>query len=174
MSTANDCGACPVAEMGRRAFLRNAALAAAATMAAIGLAPGSAFAEAVRAVTPLSAAGAGGTDRVYRIPSADSVSIDRGNDVILVRWQGVAYAFSLKCPHRGTRLEWHADESRVFCPKHKARFRPDGAHDSGRRTRNLDRYAIRREGATLVVALDRVYRADADAAAWTGATVSVD
>ena len=170
MSTKNECGACPVAEVSRRAFLRNAALAAAATMAAIGLAPGTALAEAVHAVVPLGAAGA---QRAYRIPAADGVFIDADSEVILVRWQGLGYAFSLACPHRGARLEWHADEGRVFCPKHKARFRPDGAHDSGRRTRNLDRYDIRRQGATLVVALDQVRRADVDPAAWAAAVVSL-
>ena len=170
MSNTNECHACPAHELSRRAFLRNAALAAAATLAAMGAVPGAAFADVVRAVEPLGAAGA---ERVYGIPAADGAVIDAENDVVLVRWQGLAYAFSLACPHRGARLVWHADEGRVFCPKHKARFRPDGAHDSGRGTRNLDRYEVRREGATLVVALDRVYRADTDAAAWAGAVASV-
>ena len=40
---------------------------------------------------------------------------------------------------------WHAAESRVYCPKHKVRFRPDGMHDSGRATRSLDRYDLRLE-----------------------------
>ena len=170
MSTTNECHECPIVEVSRRAFLRNAALATAATMAAIGLTPSSAFAEAVRATSPLRA---GGAERAYRIPAADGVSIDAANEVILVRWQGLAYAFSLACPHRGTRLEWHADEGRVFCPKHKARFRPDGAHDSGRQTRNLDRYEMRRQGATLVVMLDRLHRVDVDPAGWTAAVVSL-
>lgn len=124
MSHTNECRACPVVESSRRAFLRNAALAA-------------------------------------------------DNEVMLVRWQGRGYAFSLACPHRGTRLEWRADEGRVFCPKHKARFRPDGAHDSGRQTRNLDRYDVRRQGETLVVALGSRRRVDVDPAAWAAAVVSL-
>jgi nitrite reductase/ring-hydroxylating ferredoxin subunit len=93
--------------------------------------------------------------------------------VILARWQGHLYAFSLRCPHRGTRLEWHASESRVFCPKHKARFRPDGAHDSGRNTRSLDRYGLRLEGGAVVVELDVLHRIDEDPTAWEAAVIAV-
>ncbi|MGH7690459.1 MAG: Rieske (2Fe-2S) protein, partial [Gemmatimonadaceae bacterium] len=130
-----------------------------------------AFADAVRATAPLSARRA---ERTYEIPAGESVAIDAANDVILVRWQGSGYAFALACPHRGTRLQWHADEARVFCPKHKARFRPDGAHDSGRQSRNLDRYDIHRQGNALVVALDVVRRSDADPAGWAAAVVPLD
>jgi len=158
-------------EMSRRAFLRDAALAAAATMAALGLVPGAAFAEAVQTVVPR---GVAGTEHTYRIPVKDGVTIDADNGILLVRWQGLGYAFSLACPHRGARLQWRAEEQRVFCPKHKARFLPDGVHASGRQSRHLDRYAIRRQGATLVVALDQLYRADVDPAAWAAAVVPVD
>ena len=93
--------------------------------------------------------------------------------MILARWQGHVYAFSLRCPHRGTRLVWHDDESRGFCPKHTARFRPDGAHDSGRNTRSLDRYGLHLEGGAVVVELDALYRMDRDPAAWQGAVIAV-
>lgn len=170
MPNTRECTACPIAAVSRRVFLRDAALAAAATMAALGLAPGPAFAKAVRATAPVAATRA---ERTYELPPVDGVAIDSVNEVILVRWQGSAYAFALACPHRGTPLEWHADEARVFCPKHKARFRPDGAHDSGRESRNLDRYDIRRQGNTLVVVLGALRRADVDGAAWTRAVVSL-
>ena len=163
------CQACPHAT-DRRAFLRHMALAVAGTLAVTGLSPGTAFASGARYIAPLAGRG---NQRRYDLPRADGVSIDSSNEVIIARWQGHVYAFSLRCPHRGTKLVWHADESRVFCPKHKARFRPDGAHDSGRQSRNLDRYAIRREGTTLIVSLDRTYRSDADAVAWTGAVVAL-
>jgi nitrite reductase/ring-hydroxylating ferredoxin subunit len=101
------------------------------------------------------------------------VSIDSANDVILARWQNRVYAFSLRCPHRGTKLEWHADESRVFCPKHKARFRPDGAHDSGRNTRSLDRYDLHLDGSAVVVELDMLHRIDEDPAGWNAAAINV-
>ena len=159
-------GGCPLA-LDRRAFMRTAALAAAGVLAALGAAP-ELLAGEPRPVTTLGAAGA---TRVYAIPDADGAAVDAENEVLLVRWAGQAYAFALACPHRGTRLEWHASESRVFCPKHEARFRPDGAHDSGRRTRSLDRYDLRREGNRLVVLLDARRRVDQEPDAWAAATV---
>jgi nitrite reductase/ring-hydroxylating ferredoxin subunit len=163
------CAECPLA-IDRRAFLRGAAFAAAATLAALGAAPGAAFAASVKAIAPLSRSGG---RRAYRLPAADSVAVDAANDVIIARWQGSVYAFSLRCPHRGTRLEWHPDETRIFCPKHKARFRADGAHDSGRSSRDLDRYGVRRQGEELIVDFDALLRADVDAAAWSLAMVKV-
>lgn len=164
-----DCPECPLV-VDRRAFLVRTALATAATLATLGASPGAAFAAAVRQIAPLEAAGA---QRSYGIPAVDGVYIDTGNDVILARWEGRVYAFSTKCPHRGSQLEWHANENRVFCPKHKARFRPDGAHDSGRASRDLDRYPIQRQGDTVLVDLSVVYRADQNAAAWQGAVVQL-
>jgi len=163
------CQACPHAT-DRRAFLRHMALAVAGTLAVTGLSPGTAFASGARYIAPLAGRG---NQRRYDLPRADGVSIDSSNEVIIARWQGHVYAFSLRCPHRGTKLVWHADESRVFCPKHKARFRPDGAHDSGRNTRSLDRYALHLESGAVVVELDTLYRIDEDPAAWEGAVVSV-
>lgn len=113
MPNTKECSACPIAEVSRRVFLRDVALAAAATMVAVGLAPGTAFAETVRATAPLTVTLA---ERTYEIPPVDGVAIDTANEVILVRWHGSAYAFALACPHRGTSLEWHADEARVFAP----------------------------------------------------------
>ncbi|MGH7620042.1 MAG: ubiquinol-cytochrome c reductase iron-sulfur subunit [Gemmatimonadaceae bacterium] len=125
----------------------------------------------VRAAGEIRPASTRGLFRSYAIPSTDSISVDVGNDVILARWQERVYAFSLKCPHRGTRLEWHADEQRIFCPKHKARFTPDGAHDTGRQSRDLDRYAIARQGGSVAVDLGAVLRADTDTEAWSAAVV---
>ena len=125
------CDACPLVT-DRRAFLRGMAVAVAASFTAAGLTPGLAFAKHVAAIAPLP--GSGRTPR-YDIPRADGVSIDTANEVIVARMQGRAYAFSSRCTHRGAKLVWHADESRVFCPKHKARFTADGMHASGRSTR---------------------------------------
>ncbi|MGZ8455247.1 MAG: Rieske (2Fe-2S) protein [Gemmatirosa sp.] len=157
---------CPHA-LGRRTFLREAALAAAAILIGLGAAP-----ELLAGELPsVPARRAVGAMRVYAIPAADGATVDAENEVLLVRWAGRVYAFALACPHRGVRLEWHAAEGRAFCPKHEARFRPDGAHDSGRRTRALDRYDVRREGDRLVVQLDVRRRVDQDPAAWEAATV---
>jgi nitrite reductase/ring-hydroxylating ferredoxin subunit len=148
----------------RRTFLRASALGVLAALAGEAALP--ALAEAVGTVAPIRS---GRLELRYGLPAADGVAVDEGNEVILVRWQGRAYAFSTKCPHRGGRLEWHPAESRVFCPKHKARFRPDGAHDSGRSTRDLDRFDIRREGSSLVIDRDALRRADSDPAGWAAA-----
>jgi nitrite reductase/ring-hydroxylating ferredoxin subunit len=163
------CGMCPLV-LDRRLFLRDAALAAVATLAALGAVPGSAFAESVQSISPVAVAGG---QRAYPLPDADSVAVDSTNDVIIARWQNRVYAFSLRCPHRGARLEWHSNETRIFCPKHKARFRPDGAHDSGRGSRDLDRFAITREGASVSVDLDKILRADGDTAAWKSAVIAI-
>jgi nitrite reductase/ring-hydroxylating ferredoxin subunit len=146
------------------------ALVVAGTLAAAGLSPSAAFASGARDIAPLATRG---NQRRYDLPQADGVAIDSANDVILARWQGHVYAFSLLCPHRGTRLVWHADESRVFCPKHKARFRADGAHDSGRSTRSLDRYALHLEGGAVVVELDTLYRVDENPAGWNAAVIAI-
>lgn len=150
----------------RRTFLRASALGVLAAL--VGDAALPTLAEAVGTAIPRTSSGA---ELRYGIPLSDSVAVDEPNELILVRWQGRAYVLSTKCTHRGARLEWRASEGRVYCPKHKARFRPDGAHDSGRSTRDLDRYDIRREGASLVIRLDVLRRADTDPAGWAAAVV---
>jgi nitrite reductase/ring-hydroxylating ferredoxin subunit len=167
------CEGCP-AMTSRRAFLRDAAVAAAGAVAAVSIArPARAFAATVSEIAPTSAPGAELLERSYAMPATDSVSVDVGNDVILARWQNRVYAFSLKCPHKGARLEWRDSERRVYCPKHKARFLADGSHVSGRGSRDLDRYAIRRATDGIVVDLRRRYRADTDGEAWARAVVSL-
>jgi nitrite reductase/ring-hydroxylating ferredoxin subunit len=167
--TAGDCGGCALA-VDRRSFLRGAALAVLASLAAAGAGPAAALAESVGTLTSGRALG---TRLGYPVPGTDGVSLDAANDVILARWQSRVYAFSLRCPHRGAKLQWHADEGRVFCPKHRARFAPDGAHVSGRGTRPLDRYALTRRGGTLLVDTGTLYRADEDPAGWAAAVVAL-
>ncbi|MCC7194291.1 MAG: Rieske (2Fe-2S) protein [Gemmatimonadaceae bacterium] len=164
------CGECPAAAAGRRAFLRDVAFAAAGALVLTG---GSAARALAASVAPVQPAGASGTQRTYPIPARDAIQVDASNDLILARWQGKVYAFSLRCPHRGARLEWRENEGRVFCPKHKARFAPDGTHDSGRESRDLDRYEIARQGASVTVDLGAVLHADQDADAWRAAVITV-
>jgi nitrite reductase/ring-hydroxylating ferredoxin subunit len=161
---------CAHCELRRRAFLRDAGLAIAAAIVGIGTARSTALAAAVETIR---SNGARGAVRSYAIPRADGVYVDADNEVILARWQNQVYAFSIACPHRGATLEWRPAENRVFCPKHKARFRPDGAHDSGRQSRDLDRFDIRRAGEQVIVDLDGLRRADTDSAAWLSAVVRV-
>ena len=163
------CNDCPAAALSRRAFLRDLGVAAGAAIAATAImAPGAAFAQTVAEIAPLARRK---VELSYAFPRGDGVLVDDANNVMLARWQGRAYAFSIRCPHKGARLEWRGNEGRVFCPKHKARFAPDGAHVSGRGSRALDRYALRRSGAQLIVDTSRVLRADRDAAEWSRATV---
>jgi nitrite reductase/ring-hydroxylating ferredoxin subunit len=109
--------------------------------------------------------------RTYPIPAADGARIDRDAEVILVRWRGAVYAFALACPHQNTVLRWQPAESRFQCPKHKSKYRPDGSFIEGRATRGMDRYAIRREGGTVVVDLRTLHEQDEDAAGWAAAVV---
>lgn len=163
------CNDCPAAAIGRRAFLRDVGLSVTVALALIAVgAPPIALAEAV---VETKALGKCGAQRTYTLPASDAIQIDAENDVIIARWQNRIYAFSLRCPHRGTRLEWLAGERRVFCPKHRARFLPDGSHDSGRRSRNLDRYYLSRQGSSLLVNLDVLRRQDSDPVAWRAAVI---
>jgi len=163
----NSCATCPAAALTRRTFLRDVGLSVAAAIAATALVPpDGAFADSITGISPRSPSA---PERSYDLPARDGVFLDEANDLILARWEGRAYAFSIFCPHKGARLEWRQDEGRVFCPKHKARFAPDGAHVSGRGSRDLDRYALRRAGNTLLVDFSQVLRADRDGAAWRNA-----
>lgn len=112
-------------------------------------------------------------EHAYPIPAADGAVIDKDNQVILVRFERKVYAFNLSCPHQNTALHWLGDEGRFQCPKHKSRYQPDGVFISGRATRNMDRFAVRRDGATIVVDVDKMYRSDEDRAAWDAAAVPV-
>lgn len=167
------CEQCPVVTS-RRAFLRDAAAVAAAAVAAVSIAqPGVAFAQSVVEIEPASTPTARRAERNYAIPPADSVSVDLSNDVILARWENRVYAFSTRCPHKGERLEWRQSEERVYCPRHEARFLADGSHISGRSTRDLDRYSIRRSANDIVVDLGELRRRDIDPDAWTQAVVAL-
>lgn len=163
-------GDCPIGP-DRRAFLRQAGLAAAAALVALGSAPRAALAEPLRFITALRAAG---TERTYQVPATDGAAIDSANDVVLVRWQGAVYALSLACPHRQVALRWmdgSPAEARFQCPKHKSRYQPDGTFIGGRATRDMDRFGIRRAGDGVVVDLGTLHEQPADPAAWAGAVV---
>jgi Rieske Fe-S protein len=107
----------------------------------------------------------------YPIPAQDGATVDRANQVILVRSQGNACAFALSCPHQNTALKWLGDQERFQCPKHQSKYTPEGVFISGRATRNMDRLPIRVDGSRLLVDVDRVYESDKDPSGWAGATV---
>jgi nitrite reductase/ring-hydroxylating ferredoxin subunit len=132
---------------------------------------GNAHAEAL----PVSAAvGAQtGNEKRYPIPAADGVNIDRGAQLILVRYQGHVFVFALACPHQNYAVKWVAKDHRFQCTKHDSQYQPDGVHTEGRATRNMDRYLIRRDGDFVVVDLHKWIQSDMDAAGWAAAQIAV-
>jgi Rieske Fe-S protein len=158
--------------MDRRGFLRDAGTAAAAVLVALGVAPSSAAAAPLEFI---SAHGGGHEDKTYAIPAADGTQIDKANGTILTRWQGKVFLFSLACPHQNTALHWFDKEKQFECPKHHSRFEADGLYlkDSGRATRAMDRFAVRRDGNNLVANLDKLLQEDEDEAEWKAAFITV-
>jgi nitrite reductase/ring-hydroxylating ferredoxin subunit len=168
MTPPHECESCPVAGVARREFLRDAAAAALIALAPL-LPGGRAAALPVSFVT-----GAGRrSDKEYQLPAADGVFIDKEESVIIARFDGRAYAFSLACPHQNTAIRWDNGNRRFQCPKHKSRYRTDGTFIEGRATRGLDRFAVRRDGGRLLVNLDALYREDRDASLWAAAFVQL-
>jgi nitrite reductase/ring-hydroxylating ferredoxin subunit len=164
----HDCAAC--GPTGRRDFLRVAALLF-ATLAGLGSSAAAAESLPVRTARGLR----GRRDEVtYPLPAADGVEIDKAQQVILVRYERAIYAFALSCPHQNTALKWLEGDARFQCPKHKSKYQPDGTFISGRATRGMDRYAIRRAGESVVVNLDQLYEQDADAAGWAAAKIVLE
>jgi Rieske Fe-S protein len=158
----------------RRAFLRAAAGATIASLGAFGFVTSDAFAQPVGLARALPArAGDRAEEKRYPLPAADGVSIDRDNSVIVARAEGKVYAFSLSCPHQNTALRWNDGDHEFQCPKHKSRYRPDGTFIEGRATRAMDRLAVKKDGATLVVDIDTAFQQDKQAAEWGTAFVTV-
>lgn len=159
---------CPVPD--RRAFLRAAALAVASAMAALAATPREA---AALSFSLARAHRVEGDEVSYPIPGEDGATIDRENEVILVRWKGELFAFALSCPHQNNALKWRPDDTRFQCPKHKSRYRPDGTFISGKATRNMDRFPIRRQGKHAVVDLAKLYESDKHKVQWAEARMTV-
>ena len=158
-----DCGGCTL--VGRREFLRDAAFALAA-LAAVGATAG---AMPVHAMSAISVRDEMAT---YPFPAADGVYIDSKKEVIVARSAGQVYAFMLACPHQNTALRWNSKDQKFQCPKHHSQYRPDGTFIDGRATRAMDRFAVKHEGNTLVVNLDKFFEDDRDHAGWLAAAVA--
>lgn len=152
----------------RRQFLQTGGCFALA-LAAAGVISRDLLAQPIATITGTSS----GQERTYPIPAADGVSIDRVEQVILVRSQNHAFAFNLSCPHQNAAVRWVENTHRFECTKHDSKYQPDGVYTSGRATRNMDRLAIRRDGGSLIVNLDRLIKSDEDAAGWAAATVTL-
>lgn len=131
----------------------------------------------VSALTPLEQIAAlevrrNGTVK-YPIPAADSVSIDKTNEVIISRFKGEIYAFALSCPHQNTALRALPGNKGFQCARHKSRYEPNGTFIDGKATRNMDRLQITREGNDVVVDPNVAYESDTEPAKWNAAVVKV-
>jgi Rieske Fe-S protein len=154
----------------RRDFLIDTAILVAGALAAVGVDALRAAALPVRVGTALAVHD---DEATYAIPDADGATMDKDNQVILVRYQQKGYAFSLSCPHQNTALRWHPEDNQFQCPKHHSRYRPDGVFISGRATRSMDRFAVKRSGDKIVVDLDTLYRQDKEPDAWAAAVIAL-
>jgi nitrite reductase/ring-hydroxylating ferredoxin subunit len=154
----------------RREFVRSLTMSAVGALVALGASPATARAMEMR----FDESGESNSSQAsYPVPDADCVTIDRENAVILARFKGSIYAFALSCPHQNTALKWLGSDGLFQCPKHRSRYQPDGTFIEGRATRGMDRYAIQRDGAKIVVDLNTMFEQDKDAAGWNAARVTV-
>jgi nitrite reductase/ring-hydroxylating ferredoxin subunit len=162
------CGKSTPDTTSRRGFLRCAGAIISVTASGLG--------DVFAAGLPVSIGAPGaasGSERRYPVPAADGVTIDRKNQLILVRYQQHLYAFNLACPHENTALKWLPKDQRFQCPKHDSKYQPNGTFIGGRATRHMDRLGIRLEDDALVVDVNKFYQSDKDPAGWTAATVSL-
>jgi nitrite reductase/ring-hydroxylating ferredoxin subunit len=162
-----ECGGCELAD--RRRFLSQAAAMVVGALVGLGMNAERATAMPLDFITGLRAPN--GKDVSFPIPAADGATIDRDNDLILARYQGKVYAFGLACPHQNTALRWLAAEGRFQCPKHKSKYAPDGTFLSGRATRSMDRYAVRKDANNIVVNVDTLYEQDKQKPQWESAFI---
>jgi nitrite reductase/ring-hydroxylating ferredoxin subunit len=163
------CAGCD-GEGGRREFLRQVTAILAGVAGSLRIGPASLAGLPIAFATgrPTSS-----DEAAYPIPAEDGATIDKPREVILVRYEKAVYAFGLSCPHQKTPLRWKPDANQFQCPKHKSRFQPDGTFIDGRATRNMDRYAVRRDGDEVRVSLDKLYREDENREEWLAAVVTL-
>jgi nitrite reductase/ring-hydroxylating ferredoxin subunit len=112
-------------------------------------------------------------EKRYALPASDSVNIDRQAQVILVRFQNAVYAFALACPHEHAAVKWLNKDHRFQCSKHDSQYQPNGTYTAGKATRNLDRFAVRKEDASVVVDLQHWFESDKNPSGWASAFVQV-
>ena len=165
----DQCGPCEVSS--RREFLREAAVTVAGIAAALGFARTASALPTHFTVGATRATARTGDELSYPIPAADGAQIDRDAQVILVRWQNAVYAFNLSCPHQNTSLRWDDTDHRFQCPKHHSQYQPDGGFITGRATRGMDRFTVRRNGDKVVVDVNAMHKQDVDVAGWNAAVV---
>jgi nitrite reductase/ring-hydroxylating ferredoxin subunit len=163
------CDACSHPDS-RRDFLKQAALLVSGALVGIAGPAGPAEALPMTWGAPVSASGA---ELTFPIPAADGATIDRDNGVIVVRYQGKVFAFNLSCPHENAAVRWKAAVNRFECSRHDSRYEPNGTYTSGRATRNMDRFALKRNGDSIVVDVSKLIQSDANKAQWEAAALQL-
>jgi Rieske Fe-S protein len=162
------CAACAAADT-RRDFLKQTALlVSGALVGMVGGASGEAL--PVTAAGPLEVAG---TELTYPIPAEDGATVDRDNGVIVVRFQGKLFAFNLSCPHENAAVRWKPAVGRFECSRHDSKYQPNGTYTSGRATRNMDRFALKRNGNSVVVDVSTFFQSDTQKAQWEAAALAL-
>jgi len=124
-------------------------------------------------VSEIASVGSSGDTASYPFPDKDGVSIDKREQVIVVRYHGKVMAFPMSCPHENTALRWRQGDLRFQCPKHESKYTPDGTFTSGRATRNMDRFSIKRDGNSLIVEMTKYFQSDKQPAEWASAALAV-
>jgi len=99
--------------------------------------------------------------------------VDKGAEIIVVRYQGMLAAFALSCPHQRSMLRWKPDKGFFQCTKHHSEYTPTGEYIKGRATRNMDRLAVSIEAGEVVVDAGTVYKSDEDPQGWAAAAIPV-
>ena len=99
---------CTSSDSSRREFLGH--ISAAALAALVGIELSASDASAVP-LTIISGTQGAASEHTYPVPAADGVTIDREEEVILVRFHQQALAFNLACPHENTALRWRQEDS---------------------------------------------------------------
>jgi hypothetical protein len=150
------CGTDTACESGvsRRTFLDTAGGCLLAGFAALGLESADALALPILATTGRPS----GNELRYPIPSADSVNV---------------FVFNLSCPHQNAAVKWLPADNRFQCTKHNSKYTPDGVYMSGRATRNMDRFVVKRDGDLVVADLNHIIESDKDPAGWAAAAIAV-
>jgi Rieske Fe-S protein len=156
-------------DVDRRGFLRNCSIIAAAALAA-GATGARAEQLAMRWTRPLAA---GAREVTYPLPVADGVEVDRDHSVLLTRYQGRIYAFSMICPHQRAAVKWLADKQMFQCTKHKSKYSGAGSYISGRATRSLDRHPVKIVNGLVVVDETVLLKEDENQAVWKAAVAQV-
>jgi Rieske Fe-S protein len=154
----------------RRRFLIDSFFTVAGALVAVGMPRRVAFAMPLDFANPHRS---DGNTSAYAVPATDGAVVDKANEVIIARWQDAIYAFALACPHQNTALKWDDRDHGFHCPKHHSKFQSNGDYieGSGRATRNMDRFAITRDGTGVTVDLDKLYQEDTDGEEWAAAVV---